>query len=304
MEVKLGAIQLECKKDKDDNLRRALALVEQAGKAGVQALTMPDYWYTGLPQKGMNLEDLRGVATTFPGPITDKFAALTKKYGMYIFPGTLLEREGDKVYCSSPLIGPEGEIIGIVRKFHPENAPVKAETSSGVTPATDEYQVFETDIGNLSIMLDMDICAIEQARILALKGADVIFFPAAWGDILENLITIYAQATALYTACVVVIANLAGPVDSCVGPIPCEGGSGIMLFKVHDFEAGKKATVDYVVRAHSYQDDLVHASIDYKWIRKRQQMISDFYPIFRRPETYGLLLDREADQRRHHGKYI
>ncbi len=58
MKVKLGAIQLECKEDKENNLERALALVDRAGKAGVQALTMPDYWYTGFPQKGMNLGDL------------------------------------------------------------------------------------------------------------------------------------------------------------------------------------------------------------------------------------------------------
>jgi predicted amidohydrolase len=302
MKVKLGAIQIECKRDKEDNLKRALSFVEQAGKAGVQALTLPDYWYTGLPQKGMDVNDLKRMATTFPGPITDQFADLAKKYGMYIFPGTLLESEGGKVYCSSPLISPDGKILGVVRKFHPENIAAKAEVSSGVTPATDDYQVFETKIGNLSTMLDMDGCAVEVPRILGLKGADVIFFPMAWGDILKEAVFLYGQMAALVSACVVVIANLAGIVSTCMGDIPNEGGSGIIMLNLHDFSANRPFSVDYVVRAHSYQDDLVYATVDLNQVKIRQQFIADTYPFFRRPETYRLLFDKEAEQKRHHTK--
>ena len=304
MKVKVGAIQIECKKEKEDNLQRALALVEQAGRAGVRALTMPDYWYSGLPQKGMSIWDIKASATIFPGPITNEFAALAKKYGMYLFPGTLLEKKGKKIYCSSPLIGPDGGIIGVVRKFHPENAGAKAEIDSGVTPASGEYEVFKTPVGKLSAMLDVDGCAIEVPRILGLKGADIIFWPVAWGDILQGAIFLYAQVAAVCSGCIVVLSNLAGPVGSCLGPIPCEGGSGVVALNLHDFSSGRRFSVDYIVRAHNYQDDLVYATVDLDWVKMRRQNISDTYPFWRRPETYAPLLDKKADRKRHHGKFV
>lgn len=302
--IKIGAVQIECKRDKEDNLKRALSIVQLAGEKGIQALTLPDYWYTGLPQKGMNTNDLRALATTFPGSVTDGFSSLAKKYGMHIFLGTLLEVDRGDVYCASPLIGPNGSIIGKVRKFHPENASVKAEIDCGVTPANDDYQVFQTEIGNLSAMLDMDAVAIEVPRILGLKNADVIFWPVSWMDILQGAIHLYGQIAAVSSACIVVIANLAGPVDTCMGPLMCEGGSGVMAINLHDFSSLKQFSVDYIVRAHNYQEDLVYATVDLEWVKQRQQYISDTYPFWRRPETYKLILDKEADKKRHHGKFI
>lgn len=119
-----------------------------------------------------------GKGTTFveaaepiPGPSSEYFGALAKKYNLYLVPG-LLERVGPLVYNVALLIGPDGKIVGKYRKV----CLTGSEIEEGVT-AGYEYPVFNTRFGKVGMMVCYDGFFPEVARELSINGAEVIAWP-------------------------------------------------------------------------------------------------------------------------------
>ena len=117
--------------------------------------------------------DFREFAERVDGALMKRFCALSKKYSAYIAAGLLTLEEG-KVYNSAVLFTPEGEIGGIYHKVH-----LPAGEELYATPG-DSYEVYETPYGNIGMLVCWDLQYPEAARILALKGADIIVCPT-WG---------------------------------------------------------------------------------------------------------------------------
>ena len=112
------------------------------------------------------------LAVEVPGSETMVFAEMAREYGARIVLG-LNERDGDAVYNSALLIGPDGAIEGTYRKVH---LAVLGESDSGVRPG-DDFPVFETEIGRIGCNICMDTSAAEASRILGLNGADIFVMP-------------------------------------------------------------------------------------------------------------------------------
>ena len=110
-----------------------------------------------------------------PGPTTERFGELAARYGCYIVVGMPeVDPETDIYYNSLALVGPEG-VVGKYRKTH--------SFISENTWAKDgdlDLPVFRTELGNLGSLICMDASFPETARVLALRGADVICFPTNW----------------------------------------------------------------------------------------------------------------------------
>ncbi len=113
-------------------------------------------------------------AEAIPGPSTDYFAQLAKKYDTYIVAG-LLERDSHLIYNVAVLLGPDGTIIGKYRKV---TLP-RGEIEGGIMPGS-EYPVFETRFGKVGMMICYDGFYPEVARELSNRGAEVIAWPV-WG---------------------------------------------------------------------------------------------------------------------------
>jgi predicted amidohydrolase len=113
-------------------------------------------------------------AEPIPGPSTDYFGTLAKKYDLYIVAG-LLERDRHLVYNVSVLIGPDGKIVGKYRKV---TLP-RGEVEGGITPGT-TYPVYQTRFGKVGMMICYDGFFPEVARELSNRGAEVIAWPV-WG---------------------------------------------------------------------------------------------------------------------------
>ena len=94
-------------------------LLDQAGERGSDLVVLPEVW-TGLAYSESDL--YRKTAETIPGPSTDLLAEKAKKYGMYVV-GSIYERGNDTFYNSSPLIAPQGQIVGKYHKTHLFDAP-------------------------------------------------------------------------------------------------------------------------------------------------------------------------------------
>ena len=143
-------------------------------------------------------------AEEIPGVLTSIFSNWAKKYKLWIIPGSMYERSNNKIYNTSVIYSPNGELIGHYRKRYPWRPYEK--TSSG-----SKSLVFNVDgIGNVGIMICYDIWFPEVARELVHLGAELIVVPTmtTTGD--RNQEQIISQATAITQQCYVVSCNGVG----------------------------------------------------------------------------------------------
>jgi len=110
-----------------------------------------------------------------PGPSSEILSKLSKQYNMYTATN-YRERDGDKCYNTTVLIGRDGKIIGKYRKIH-----MPASEHWHTTTGSD-YPVFDTDIGRIGFSICHDIAFPEHCRIMAINGADIILHSTGgWG---------------------------------------------------------------------------------------------------------------------------
>ena len=169
--VRLAAVHYRPQNTKsaEENLDQFRKFIDQAGSENADIVCLPE-GITLVGTKKSYLEASEGI----PGPSTKYLGELAKKHQMYIVAG-LLEKEGAVLYNTSVLIGRSGELVGKYRKV---SLP-REEIEGGVTPGTD-FPVFDTDFGKIGMMICWDVSFPEPARMLSLKGAEIIFMPI-WG---------------------------------------------------------------------------------------------------------------------------
>ena len=119
-------------------------------------------------------QSFAAVAEPIPGPSTEYFGSIAKKYDLYIVAG-LVERDEHLIYNVAVLIGPDGKVVG---KYRKTTLP-RGEIEQGLTPG-DQYPVFETRFGKVAMMICYDGFFPEVARELTHRGAEVIAWPV-WG---------------------------------------------------------------------------------------------------------------------------
>jgi predicted amidohydrolase len=169
--VRLATVHFRPKGGKTpmDNCRMYEPFIAEAAKQKADLIVLGETMtFVGL---GKNYHEL---AEPIPGPSTEYFCQLAKKYNIYIVVG-LLERDGHLVYNVAVLIGPDGTIIGKYRKV----CLPRSEIEAGITPGW-EYPVFPTRFGKVGMMVCYDGFFPEVARELTNNGAEVIAWPV-WG---------------------------------------------------------------------------------------------------------------------------
>jgi predicted amidohydrolase len=141
-------------------------------------------------------------AQSIPGPATRMLSEKARKYKTYIVTG-LHEREGNLIYNTAVLIDRQGEIAGKYRKTH---LPLE-EGERGITPGS-EYPVLDTDFGRVGLMDCYDHWFSEPARILRLKGTEILLLPIA-GDGVPQHWDVISRARAIDNG-VYVISSIRG----------------------------------------------------------------------------------------------
>jgi predicted amidohydrolase len=156
-------------KTPEDNCRMYEPFIAEAARKKADLVVLGEtLTFVGLGKK------YHEVAEPVPGPSTEYFGRLARKYNLYIVPG-LLERDGNLVYNVAVLIGPDGKVIGKYRKV----CLPRGEVEGGITPGSD-YPVFTTRFGEVGLMVCYDGFFPEVARELSNRGAEVIAWPV-WG---------------------------------------------------------------------------------------------------------------------------
>jgi len=171
--VKTAAVQMNPElMQKEKNLEKILAKTREAASTGAQLIVFPECALTGYAFAGR--EEALPYAETIPGHATEEIAALCKELGVHVIFG-LIEKDGDKLYNAAAFIGPDG-LVGKHRKVHPPRAGLDKFMDKGDIPFT----VHRTPVGNIGILICHDITFPESARVLMLKGADIIALPTNW----------------------------------------------------------------------------------------------------------------------------
>jgi len=173
-EFVVAGVQMAVKPNNiEANIENGLKWIEKAVKLGAELIVFPETITTGFAT-GLPKEKLWDLVDVIPGKTTEKIQKAAEEYGVYIIWPTY-ERGSERsiVYNSAPLIGRDGEIVGVYRKTHPFPSE-RAWTTPG-----DKAEVFKTDIANIGIIICYDGDFPDLATTLALKGAEIIVRPAA-----------------------------------------------------------------------------------------------------------------------------
>jgi predicted amidohydrolase len=169
---KAAAIQISIEQgNKEKNIASALKWIDLASEEGAKIACLPEYFSTGYPGK-----DIPGVAEPIHGPTIETLMKKALEKKIFIIAGSIVEAAGKHFYNASVLIDGRGKVIGTYRKTHPWRGAPKDEYGEGIVPGQD-YPVFDTELGKLCVLLDADMDFPEPARIMALDGAEVLFWP-------------------------------------------------------------------------------------------------------------------------------
>jgi N-carbamoylputrescine amidase len=175
----VGLIQMRCSTDLDDNLSRACAMLRAAADQRVQVACLPELFRS---QYFCQSEDSSrfDLAEPIPGPTTEVLAQVARELGMVIV-GSIFERRTVGLYHNTAVVfDADGRLCGRYRKMHIPDDPLYYEKYY-FTPGDLGFQAFDTSFARVGTLVCWDQWYPEAARLTALRGAEVLFYPTAIG---------------------------------------------------------------------------------------------------------------------------
>jgi N-carbamoylputrescine amidase len=161
------------------NLNLACAKIREAAAQGAQVVCLPELFrspYFCQTEDAANF----ALAERIPGPSTEAIGAVARQAGVIVI-ATLFERRAPGLYHNTAaVIGANGEVVGLYRKMHIPDDPGYYEKFY-FTPGDLGFCAFDTFLGRLGILICWDQWYPEAARLIAMAGADIIFYPTAIG---------------------------------------------------------------------------------------------------------------------------
>jgi N-carbamoylputrescine amidase len=176
---KVGLIQMQMGADPDANFGRAVEHIREAARRGAQVICLPELFQT---QYFCQREDhaLFNLAEPIPGPSTERLSALARELRVAIV-ASLFERRAAGLYHNTAVtLNSDGNLSSVYRKMHIPDDPLYYEKFY-FTPGDLGFQAVDTAFGRIGTLVCWDQWYPEGARITALKGAEVLFYPTAIG---------------------------------------------------------------------------------------------------------------------------
>jgi N-carbamoylputrescine amidase len=178
-QVKVGLVQMQCSDDAGDNMRKAMDMTVEAAKKGAQVICLPELFRS---RYFCQSEDDRffDLAEPIPGPGTEAFASIAAEYDVSIIV-SLFERRAPGLYHNTTaVVDRQRGYVGKYRKMHIPDDPRYYEKYY-FTPGDLGFRNFATERADLGVLICWDQWYPEAARLTALKGAEILFYPTAIG---------------------------------------------------------------------------------------------------------------------------
>ncbi len=178
--IKVAAIQIQMGKDKSANVDKAICLTKEAIAKGAKIILLPELFEGLYFCKDMDTKYFAWAKERENHPVIARFADIAKENDVVILV-SYFEKAGERYYNSLVLVDGEGERKEQYRKTHIPDGP-GYEEKFYFAPGDTGFVVWETKYGNVGAGICWDQWFCESARILTLKGADIIFYPTAIGS--------------------------------------------------------------------------------------------------------------------------
>ena len=176
---RVGLIQTSCSPDPQENLDKAIVKIRETAAAGGQIICLQELFrsqYFCREEKA----DLFDLAEEIPGPSTIAIGRIAKELGVVVVASLFEKRAAGLYHNTAAIIGADGELQGIFRKMHIPDDPLFYEKFY-FTPGDLGFLNFDTAFGRIGVLVCWDQWYPEAARLTAMQGANVLFYPTAIG---------------------------------------------------------------------------------------------------------------------------
>jgi N-carbamoylputrescine amidase len=177
--VRVGLVQTACTADPKKNLTLTLQRVEQAAKRGAQIICTQELFRSQYFCQSEDHEHFK-LAESIPGPSTDAFCKLAKKHKAVIIASLFERRAAGLYHNTAAIIDADGSLMGLYRKMHIPDDPLYYEKFY-FTPGDLGFKAWQTRYAKIGVLICWDQWYPEGARLTAMQGAEILFYPTAIG---------------------------------------------------------------------------------------------------------------------------
>jgi N-carbamoylputrescine amidase len=286
-------IQMALSIDTGENLKNAINWIEKAARQGAEVICLPELFRSQYFCQTENIDNFN-LAETIQGESTNVISKLAAKLNIAVVVPVFEKRSSGLYHNSIVMIDSDGTLKGIYRKMHIPDDPGYYEKFY-FTPGDTGYKCFTTNYGNIGTLICWDQWYPEAARLTALLGASIIFYPTAIGwhpeekdkhgkkqfDSWQTIQRGHAIANGVYVA----TANR-------IGLEKAEKDSSGIEFWGQSFICNPQGVI--LAQGSSDKEEVIIAEIDLEKIEK----IRRHWPFFRdrRIDSYGDITKRFIDE--------
>ncbi|HEY4299321.1 MAG TPA: carbon-nitrogen hydrolase [Candidatus Didemnitutus sp.] len=291
MKVTLALLQHACSEKPAENLKKTISLAEKAARGGARIICTQELFRSQYFCQSEDHANFK-LAEPIPGPSTKAMQAVAKKHGAVVVASLFEKRAPGLYHNTAAVIDADGRLLGRYRKMHIPDDPLYYEKFY-FAPGDTGFRAWPTRYGKIGVLVCWDQWYPEAARLTALQGAEVLFYPTAigWhpaekkedGARQRGAWEIIQRAHAVANGCYVAVANRIGHER----PV---GGEGIQFWG-GSFVAGTSGEI--LVQASDDREEIVFQEIDLGRVDETRT----HWPFLRdrRIDAYGDLTRRFSD---------
>jgi N-carbamoylputrescine amidase len=289
--TKIGLIQMRCGAEPEKNLARAIEFIRDAARQGAEIVCLPELFRS---QYFCQTEDHKNfdLAEEVPGKSTDELAEVARQTGTVIVASLFERRSAGLYHNTAAIIDSDGKLLGKYRKMHIPDDPLYHEKFY-FAPGDLGFKAWDTARGKIGVCVCWDQWYPEAARLTALRGAEIIFYPTAigwhpsekkeFGKAQHSAWETIQRGHAIANGCYVAVANRIGheaPAD----------GDGIEFWG-QSFVCGPDGEI--IAKGSINKEEIVAAEID--WARINEQRTHWPFLRDRRIDAYSGIEKRLID---------
>jgi N-carbamoylputrescine amidase len=266
--MRIALIQQRATKDKQQNIARGLANLEQAARNGARLACYAELGFEWFHPQHPADGNVRDLAESVDGPLVGAFREQARRHGIVVVLN-LFERRGEETFDCSPVIDADGTLLGVTRMIHITEYACFHEQGY-YTPGDTGAPVFRTRAGNIGVAICYDRHFPEYMRALA--GADLVLVPQAGsiGEWPEGLYEAEMRVAAFQNGYYVALCNRVGKEDC-------------LEFAGESFVCAPDGTV--IARAGQGTEEILYAEVDPAACAASHAR--QLFLQHRRPELYG-----------------
>lgn len=289
--TKIALIQMQCGADPDRNFERAIGFIREAAKTGAQIVCLPELFrsqYFCQTEEHVHFE----LAEEIPGKSTKALGELARELGVVLIASLFERRSAGLYHNTAAIIDANGELLGKYRKMHIPDDPLYHEKFY-FAPGDLGFRSWNTARGKIGVCICWDQWYPEAARLTALRGAEILFYPTAigwhpkekkeYGKAQHSSWETIQRSHAIANGCYVAVPNR-------VGHERPAGGDGIEFWG-QSFVCGPDGEI--IAKGSIDREEIIMAEIDWRRVNEHRT----HWPFLRdrRIDAYAGLEQRLLD---------